>query len=110
MNERLLWRRVERTCEEKTWEEGTKEPGYLGKRYLLSAGRLASFGFCIEAVFIIFNSAFNFCAATFSFAISCANANVFSQRLKSQRTFLNCSRYCAGFYAAAKTYLFKAVY
>ena len=59
---------------------------------------------------MIFDSTLYVWAAPFSFAVSCTHANLFSQRLKSQRTIFNRSHYSASFDASAKTYLFKAIY
>ena len=59
---------------------------------------------------MIFNSTLYVWAAPFSFAVSSTHANLFSQRLKSQRTIFNRSHNSASFDASANTNLFKAIY
>jgi len=59
---------------------------------------------------MIFDSTLYVWAAPFSFTVSSTHANLFSQRLKSQRTIFNRSHNSASFDASANTYLFKAIY
>ena len=70
----------------------------------------SGFRICIQTSFMIFDSGFYVRATPFSFAVSSTHANLFSQRLKSQRTIFNRGHNSASFDTSANTNLFKAIY
>lgn len=77
---------------------------------LLPYGRRTGTLGCFDALFVVFYSLFNFSSAPFSFAVSRANTNIFSQCFKTQRTFLYRSHYSTCLDTSANTHLLKAVY